>query len=98
MLFVISPGLPFELSCCQILLVSAGHVVESEEERFCVQLLKQGRIIEDRQLDLRVGSWDASGWQPHAHRVVGPHGVYWLRDRPTAASNKAHQAVLAHLL
>ena len=97
MLFVVSPGLPFELSCCQILLVSAGHVVESEKEGFCVQLLKQRRVIEDRQLDLRVGSWDASGWQPHAHRVVRPHGVYWLRDRATAASENTYDELLAHL-
>ena len=58
MLFVVPPGLPLELSGCQVLLVSTRHVVESKEEGLRVQLLKQGGVVQHRQLHLRVGSWN----------------------------------------
>ena len=61
-LFVIPPGLPLELPSCQVLLVGARHVVEGEEERFCIQLLKEGRVVQHGQLHLRVGSWNATRW------------------------------------
>jgi len=58
MLFVIPPGLPLQLSGSQVLLVSTRHVVEGKEEGLRVQLLKQGRVVQHRQLHLRVGSWN----------------------------------------
>ena len=80
MLLVIPPGLPFELPSCQVLLMCARHVVESKEEGFCVQLLEEGRVVQHRQLNLGIGSGDPPRWQTHAHGIVGPVGIYWLRD------------------
>ena len=54
MLLVVAPGLPFQLPGSQILLMGARHVVEGKEERLCVQLLEEGRVVQNRQLDLGV--------------------------------------------
>ena len=43
------PRLLFELLCSQILLISALLVVEYKEKGVGVELLKYGRVIEDRR-------------------------------------------------
>lgn len=56
MVLVVAPALPLELTCSQILLEAAGLVVEAEEERLRIQLLKQLRVAQQRQLLLRPGT------------------------------------------
>lgn len=57
MLLVVAPGLPLQLAGCQVLLQAARLVVEGEEQGLTVQLLKQGRVVQDGQLLGGVGSW-----------------------------------------
>ena len=53
------PRLLFELLCSQILLISALLVVEYKEKGVGVELLKYGRVIEDRRRarPIKKGRW-----------------------------------------
>ena len=84
MLLVVPPGLPLELPSSQPLLVGPRLVVEGEEQRFRVKLLKQSRVVQDGHLGGGVAGGHAAGGQAHAHRVGLPGRVDGLRDGLTA--------------
>ena len=63
MLFVVPPGLPLQLPRREVLLQAARLIVEGEEQGLTVQLLKQGRVVQDGQLLGGVGG-------RHRRRVV----------------------------
>lgn len=55
-MLMVAPALPFELTCSQVLLEAARLVVKAEEEGLWIQLLKELRVAQQRQLLLRPGT------------------------------------------